>query len=51
MFGTMDLKQVLRQQDELRREAAQRRMADRINHSAKSTNRARRVFGLRLSPA
>lgn len=51
MFGSMDLRQVLRQQEELRRDAARQRLANRINHQAKSTDRTRRVFGLRFSIA
>ena len=51
MFGTMDLQQVLRQQEALRRDAAQRRLADRINQRTKSNDQARRVPGLRPSVA
>lgn len=52
MFGNLDLQQVLRHQDELRRTAAQDRLAARINRHAKQGNdRARRVFGLRPSLA
>jgi hypothetical protein len=51
MFGPMYLDQVLRHQDELRREAAQDRLAARANRHQPRTTKARRVFGLRLSPA
>jgi hypothetical protein len=51
MFASLDLQQVLRQQEALRREAAQRRLTDRINQRAKSTDRKRSVFGLRPSVA
>jgi hypothetical protein len=50
MVGSLDVRQVIRHQDELRREAAQHRLATRINRNArKNGNRGRRVFGLRLS--
>jgi hypothetical protein len=51
MFGTMDLQQVHRYQDDLRREAAQRRLAARfspVKEQAKKSQ-GRRVLGLRLS--
>jgi hypothetical protein len=50
MFGSMDLTQVLRQQEQLRREAAQRRLAATLDRKAKHDDRAaRRVLGLRIS--
>jgi hypothetical protein len=51
MLSTMDLRQVLRRQEELRREAAGHRMA--ATHKAKDTKPVRtlRVLGLRLSLA
>jgi hypothetical protein len=51
MFGTMDLRQVNRYQDELRRDAAQHRLAARINRKSRGKDQARRVFGLRVSLA
>ena len=51
MFGTLDLQQVLRYQDDLRRNAAQRRLAARftpVKEQAKKSQ-GRRVLGLRLS--
>jgi hypothetical protein len=51
MYGTQDLQMVQRMQAELRRDAAQHRLAARINRQEQSKAQARRVFGLRLSLA
>jgi hypothetical protein len=51
MYRHNDLQMVNRMQDELRRDAAQNRLAARINKQEQPKARARRVFGLRLSPA
>jgi hypothetical protein len=52
MFGSHDLQVVLRLQDELRRDAAKQRLADRGSRQERATGReTRRVFGLRLSLA
>jgi hypothetical protein len=51
MFGNLDLQQVLRYQDDLRREAAQRRLVTRITPAPEQAKKSqgRRVLGLRLS--
>ena len=49
MFGRNDLQQVIRYQDELRRDAAQSRLASQQKHNRKAPKRTRRVLGLRLS--
>ena len=49
MFGTQDLRMVHQMQDELRREAAQHRLATRATKQEKRKGRSRRVLGLRLS--
>ena len=51
MYGNQDLRMVLRKQDELRRDAANARVAARINKQEPRKAEARRVFGLRLSLA
>ena len=51
MFATQDLHLVNLKLDELRRDAAQHRLAARVNKQEKSKGQARRVFGLRLSLA
>jgi hypothetical protein len=51
MYGTQDLRMVLRMQDELRRDAANARLAARINKQEPRKAEARRVFGLRLTHA
>ncbi len=51
MYGTQDLRMVLRMQDELRRDAANARLAARVNRQEPRKAEARRVFGLRLSLA
>ena len=51
MYGTQDLRMVLRKQDELRRDAANARLVARINKQGPRKAEARRVFGLRLSHA
>ena len=53
MFGTMNLDQVKRHQDDLRREATQRRLAAKAIRPSESKRpgQTRRVFGLRLSLA
>ena len=48
MFNLSDLSQVRRYQDELRREAANRRLAKATPHQ-KAPARPRRVLGLRVS--
>ncbi len=51
MFGNLDLQQVLRYQDDLRRDAAQRRLATRFTPAPEQAKKSqgRRVLGLRLS--
>ena len=49
MFGNVDLDQVLRHQEQLRRDAAQYRLATRNNRQEPRKPQARRVLGLRLS--
>lgn len=49
MFGNMDLDQVLRHQEHLRRDAALARLATRDNRQEPRTPKTRRVLGLRLS--
>ena len=51
MFGNLDLQQVHRYQDDLRREAAQRRLAARFSPVKEQVKKSqgRRVLGLRLS--
>ena len=49
MFGRSDLQQVIRYQDELRRDAAQSRLASQSKPNRKAPKRTRRVLGLRLS--
>ena len=51
MFGTMNLELVKSHQDDLRREATQRRLAAKATRPSESKRPAqtRRVFGLRLS--
>jgi len=51
MYGTQDLKLVLRMQAELRRDAANQRLAARSPRQEPRKADARRVFGLRLSLA
>jgi hypothetical protein len=51
MFGTQDLAQVLRYQEQLRRDSAQHRLAARSKRQEPRKGQARRVFGLRLSLA
>jgi hypothetical protein len=51
MYGTQDLRMVLRMQDELRRDAANARLAARANKQEPRKAESRRVFGLRLSLA
>lgn len=53
MFGTMNLDLVKRHQDELRRDAAQHRLAAKAIRPSeiKRPGQTRRVFGLRLSLA
>ena len=51
MFGNVDLDQVLRYQEQLRRDAAQRRLATQISRREPRGPRARGVLGLRLSLA
>ena len=51
MFSAQDLHLVQLKQAELRRDAAQHRLAARITKQEKSQGQARRVFGLRLSLA
>jgi hypothetical protein len=51
MFGTLDLDQVLRHQEQLRRDAARNRLAANPSRPEPRTTKARRVFGLRLSLA
>ena len=51
MFAAHDLHRVNQKLDELRRDAAQHRLAARINKQEKSRGQARRVLGLRLSLA
>jgi len=49
MYGTHDLSQVNRMQDEHRRHAAQARLAARVNKQEPRKSEPRRVFGLRVS--
>jgi hypothetical protein len=49
MFRSHDLEMVHRMQDELRRDAAQHRLAARIRTPQQPKARTRRVLGLRLS--
>jgi hypothetical protein len=51
MFGNQDLRTVQRYQEQLRTDAAQHRLAARINRKGAHQAKARRVFGLRLSLA
>jgi hypothetical protein len=51
MYGTQDLHQVLRMQEDLRRDATKARQAARINKQEQPHTGTRRVFGLRLSHA
>jgi len=51
MYGTQDLRMVLSKQDELRRDAANARLAARVNKQEPRKAEARRLFGLRLSLA
>jgi hypothetical protein len=53
MFGTLNLELVKGHQDDLRREAAQRRLAAKAIRPSeiKRPGQTRRVFGLRLSLA
>ncbi len=51
MFAAQDLQLVHRMQAELRRDAAQHRLAARVNKQEKPQGQARRVFGLRHSLA
>ena len=51
MYGTQDLRSVLRKQEELRRDAANTRLVARIDKPEPRKADARRVFGLRLSLA
>ena len=51
MFGAQDLQLVHQKQAELRRDAAQHRLAARSRKQEKPQGQARRVFGLRLSLA
>jgi hypothetical protein len=51
MYGTQDLRTVLRTHDEYRRHAANTRLVARINKQEPRKADARRVFGLRLSLA
>jgi hypothetical protein len=51
MFGTQDLEAVLRIQEQLRRDAAEQRLAARINRQESRKAPARRVVGLRISLA
>ena len=51
MYGTQDLRMVLRKQDEYRRDAANARLVAQINKPEPRKADARRVFGLRLSLA
>jgi hypothetical protein len=51
MFAAQNLHLVNQKLDELRRDAAQHRLAARVNKQEKSKTQARRVFGLRLSVA
>ena len=48
MFGRNDLQEVRRYQDDLRREAENRRLA-KATHNRKAPARSRRVLGLRVS--
>jgi hypothetical protein len=48
MYGRHDLEQVRRYQDELRREAENRRLVA-TSHNRKAPARTRRVLGLRVS--
>jgi hypothetical protein len=49
MFGNADLDQVLRHQEQFRRDAAQHRLTTRNNRQEPRRSKARRVLGLRLS--
>ena len=51
MFGTLNLELAKSHQDDLRREAAQRRLVAKVHRPSakKNPGQARRVFGLRLS--
>lgn len=51
MFRSHDLRQVLRYQEQLRREAAEHRLAARVNRKQARQGQGRRVLGLRLSLA
>jgi hypothetical protein len=51
MISNQDLAQVLRHQEQLRREAARERLAARSHRQENEKARTRRVFGLRLNPA
>lgn len=51
MFGTQDLKVVLRRQDELRHEARHDRIAATASRHGNRDQATRRVLGLRLSIA
>ena len=51
MYGTQNLRFVLGKQEELRREAANARLAARIHTQETRKSDARRVLGLRLSLA